>query len=384
MRVQDLLKFIPTEELEFLAAETKVNHQVKKLDGITMFQLLLYSMINHNQSSLRVMEKFYHSSSFKILAGTGDQTTKYNSIRDRMVAMNPEFFEKIFYSLFDKFSKYFNEQDAIQRYDTTMVAISSKLVDWGMKVGSKTDKKQIKYTVGLKGSFPCHVEIFKHKEALCEDNTIPQAIFNSKEKDSGIIVFDRGVQKRKTFVKLTNDKLRFVTRIKTDVSYKIISSQNIIASDQNSTVDIKEDLIVKFMNADRKKTDPAFRLIKAQIKASGEPIYFLTNITDMNAYEIASIYKQRWQIEVFFKFLKQQLNFSHFVSRDANAIQVNLYMTLIASILIIAYKKLNNLKGYKIVKLQMANDLEAALISQIVILCGGNPQLFFKKEPDAP
>lgn len=384
MRVQDLLKFIPTEELEFLAAETKVNHQVKKLDGITMFQLLLYSMINHNQSSLRVMEKFYHSSSFKILAGTGDQTTKFNSIRDRMVAMNPEFFEKIFYSLFDKFSKYFNEKDAIQRYDTTMVAISSKLVDWGMKVGSKTDKKQIKYTVGLKGSFPCHVEIFKHKEALCEDNTIPQAIFNSKEKDSGIIVFDRGVQKRKTFVKLTNDKLRFVTRIKTDVSYKIISSQNIIASGQNSTVDIKEDLIVKFMNADRKKTDPAFRLIKAQIKASGEPIYFLTNITGMNAYEIASIYKQRWQIEVFFKFLKQQLNFSHFVSRDANAIQVNLYMTLIASILIIAYKKLNNLKGYKIVKLQMANDLEAALISQIVILCGGNPQLFFKKEPDAP
>ena len=384
MKVQALLKFIPREELEFLAAETKVNHQVKKLDGITMFQLLLYSMLNHNHASLRVMEKFYHSSSFKILAGTGEQTTKFNSIRDRMVTMNPEFFEKIFYSLFDKFSKYFNEKNAIQRYDSTMVAVSSKLVDWGMKVGRETNKKQMKYTIGLKGSFPCHVEIFKHKEALCEDNTIPHTIFNSKEKDQGIIVFDRGVQKRKTFVKLTKDNLRFVTRIKTDVSYKIISNEGITAPEQNSTVDIKEDLIVKLMNKEREKTDPAFRLIKAQIKASGEPIYFFTNIMDMNAYEIAALYKQRWQIEVFFKFLKQELNLSHLVSRNANAIRVNLYMTLIASILIIAYRKLNNIKGYKIAKLQMANDLEESLISEIVILCGGNPQLFFKKEPDVP
>src|SRR5207247_7840566 len=128
-------------------AETKVNHQVKKLDGVTMFQLLLYSMVNHNQTSLRVMEKFYNSATFNVLVNKANQTTKFNSIRDRIVTMNPDFFEKIFHSLFDKFSKYFHEQEAIQRYDTTMVAISSKLVDWGMKVGSKTNKKQIKYTM---------------------------------------------------------------------------------------------------------------------------------------------------------------------------------------------------------------------------------------------
>jgi len=211
MKVQDLLNLIPQEELEFLAAETRVNHQVKKLDGITMFQLMLYTLVHHNQASLRVMEKFYNSASFNILAHKADQTTKFNSIRDRLVTMNPEFFEKIFYTLFDKFSQHFDEQDAIQRYDTTMVAISSSLVDWGMKVGSKTDKKQIKYTIGLKGSLPCHVEIFKDPKELCEDYTIPVAIFNSKEKEKGIIVFDRGVQKRKTFVKMTEERLRFVT-----------------------------------------------------------------------------------------------------------------------------------------------------------------------------
>ena len=384
MKVKDLLKFIPKEELEFLAAETKVDFQVKKLDGSAMFQLLLYTMLHYNEASLRVMEKFYNSASFKTLANTGDQTTKYNSIRDRIVNINAEFFEKIFYSLFDKFSKYFNEQDAIQRYDSTMVAIASKLVDWGMRVGSKTDKKQIKYTIGLKGSFPCHVEIFKNKEALCEDLTIPQAIFNSKEKDRGIIVFDRGVNKRKTFVKLSKENLRFVTRINTNVSYEVITRQTAIPIDITSTVTIEEDLLIKFMNKERKEDDPEFRLLKAKINATGEPIYFVSNILDIDAYQIAAIYKQRWQIEVFFKFLKQQLNLSHFISRNENAIRVNIYMTLIVSILIIAYQKLNKTKGYKITKLQMANDLESDLIAQIVVLCGGNPQLFFKNEDSSP
>jgi IS4 transposase len=264
-----------------------------------------------------------------------------------------------------------------------MVAISSKLVDWGMKVGSKTDKKQIKYTIGLKGSFPCHVEIFKNKEELCEDNTIPVAIFNSKEKENGILVFDRGVQKRKTFVKLSEDKLRFVTRINTNVAYEKILQRDIPAHAQNNSVRIIEDLVVRFMNDKRKISDPTFRLIKAEIVATKEPIYFLTNITDMDAYEIAAIYKQRWQIEVFFKFLKQQLNLSHFISRDLNAIKINIYMTLIVAILIIAYQKLNNIKGYKITKLKMANELEEALISQIIILCGGNPPIFFKHQPNS-
>jgi len=139
------------------------------------------------------------------------------------------------------------------------------------------------------------------------------------------------------------------------------------------------------MNAERKKTDPFFRLIKAEIIDTGEPIYFLTNILkDLDAYHIAAIYKQRWQIEVFFKFLKQQLNLNHFISRNMNAIRINIYMTLITAILIIAYKKLNNIKGYKMAKLQMANELETVLISQIVILCGGNPALFFKNESASP
>jgi IS4 transposase len=107
----------------------------------------------------------------------------------------------------------------------------------------------------------------------------------------------------------------------------------------------------------------------------GNPLYFLSNIKELDAFEIAHIYKQRWQIEVFFRFIKQQLNFSHLLSRNENGIQVVLYMTMIAALLLTVFKNVNNYKGYKIPKIKLANQLEALIIEEIVIMCGGNPQI---------
>ncbi|WP_125723571.1 DUF4372 domain-containing protein [Flavobacterium ustbae] len=59
MSVLHVLNYIPKAELEKLSLEYKVDYQVKKLDGQTMFQLLLFSMLNVKQNSLRVMEEFY-------------------------------------------------------------------------------------------------------------------------------------------------------------------------------------------------------------------------------------------------------------------------------------------------------------------------------------
>ena len=67
MKVLELLKFIPDEELEFLAKETKVDYQVKKLYGINLFKLLLFSMINKDKPSLRVTNAGASVRSFHLL-----------------------------------------------------------------------------------------------------------------------------------------------------------------------------------------------------------------------------------------------------------------------------------------------------------------------------
>lgn len=85
------------------------------------------------------------------------------------------------------------------------------------------------------------------------------------------------------------------------------------------------------------------------------------------------MYRKRWEIEVFFKFIKQHLNFNHLLSRNENGMKVEMYMTLIATILLIVYKKENKLSGLKITKLKLALELESLLIKEIVEICGGNP-----------
>ena len=66
MRVKQLLELIPDQQLEMLAAESKVDYQVKKLTGKSVFQLILFSMINSERASLRVMEAMFHSMQLRL------------------------------------------------------------------------------------------------------------------------------------------------------------------------------------------------------------------------------------------------------------------------------------------------------------------------------
>ena len=372
MKFKDILSYISDEELDFLSAETGVNHQVKKLKGSVIFKLILYSLLEHGKPSLRVMEQIFHSSSFRFYTNTDNITTKYNSLSDRLSSIKSDYFQGIFQLLFDKFNIELGEQNALQKYDSTMIAISSKLVDWGMKVGSKTNKNQLKVTVGLHGSLPCDFKIFTENKHNCEDLTIPEVILDYRHNTSSVVTFDRGVQKRTTFVKFDEQDILFVTRIKIDATHHIIRNIPILDKQTDSLI-IEEDLEVNFNDSvTRKRLSTSFRLIKAVIKQTNEKIYFVSNNFELAASEIANLYRQRWEIEVFFRFIKQQLNFSQLVNRNLNGVKVMIYMTLILASMIIIYKKKNDLKGFKIVKMKIIKELHNELIKEIVLMSGGD------------
>lgn len=73
-----------------------------------------------------------------------------------------------------------------------------------------------------------------------------------------------------------------------------------------------------------------------------EEFWFLTNEFEISAKEISDYYRKRWDIEVFFKFMKQELNLSHLVSVNKKGIEVMVYITMIAAMLLLIYKKANN------------------------------------------
>lgn len=372
MTVGDLLKLIPPQVFQDLAVETKVDAQVKKLSGEVIFKLILFSMLNSNKLSLRVMETFLQSASFKSFTHYDILDGKYNSIRDRICSINAEYFEKLFATIFSIYNKELGEEKALAKVDSTHVTLAAKLFMDGMKIGDK-ERRYVKYSVSLKGSIPCMVKVFKEQSYASEDKALSEIIDDCNYLEGNVVVFDRGIQSRKSFDKFTTSGKWFITRSKLNIRVKRATTIEVGVKPKNSTVTIISDQKGKLLSGKHQEAEGTYRVIMARADNSGEPLCFVTNMLTEDAYVIASWYKQRWEIELFFKFIKQHLNINHLVSRDENGIKVMVYMTMILAILILSYKKINRLKGFKIPKLKFELELENEIIKEIVILCGGDP-----------
>jgi hypothetical protein len=166
MNAKEIIELIPKELLSRLSAETKIDHQVKKLSGATIFKLILFSMLGSSKVSLRVMEGFLASATFRQMTPDAPRNSRYNSIRDRICSINADFFEQIFQAIFTLYSRELKEETALSKVDSTYVAISSKLLSAGMRNGSSEDKRHVKYSVQLKGSLPASVRVFTEQQYI--------------------------------------------------------------------------------------------------------------------------------------------------------------------------------------------------------------------------
>lgn len=373
MTVNELLRLIPAGAFRELSAETGIDTQVKKLSGEVMFKLILFSMLNSDKLSLRVMETYLRSAQFRFFSGFDVIDSRYNSIRDRICTMDPAYFEQLFQLIFTTYNKFLKEENALARTDSTMVTLSAKLFSGGL-TNKLDDKRFVKYSVNLKGSLPSYVKIFTQPSYSSEELALAEVIGEDPDITGNVVVFDRGLQSRQSFDRFTNGNKLFITRANLSLRYKLVKSRRLPAHRRQETLTIHSDEIGHLINKQNKLTQHPYRIIKGIIKQSNEEIYFITNIMTENCYDIASWYKQRWDIEVFFKFLKQHLNMKHLVSRTENGMKVMIYMTMIVAILILAYKQINKIPGYKIAKLKFELELDNEIIKEIVLLCGGDPR----------
>jgi hypothetical protein len=246
MNVEDLLKLIPEDLLHKLGMETKVDHQVKKLEGAVIFKLLLYSMLSHNGVSYRVLEEMTSSYKFSQLSGTRIRT-KYNSIRDRICTIRLEYFEGLFDAIFQIYNKQLGEQNETIKVDSTYVSIAAQLIDWSMRAGgSRTNKKQIKYTVSLKGSLPCDFKVYTEKEYASEDIALFEAISNNKHANRDIVVFDRGLKSGEKLSALNSANQIFVTRITPQRQFEYIGDNQIKTPIKTKTLMLISDHMVNF------------------------------------------------------------------------------------------------------------------------------------------
>lgn len=383
---KELLTLLPLDIIEKKATDTKVDRNVKKLFGRDMFYLLLLSVLDNERSSLRIMENLYSNRKFVLLSGVEPgSSTSFTSLSDRLMQINADFFEAIFQATYTTLSKHFSAQQihehSIMRFDSTSISASAKLLDVGMvngRVRSDTGEhavKQIKITIGFDGLFAPVANVFTEQEHLAEDVALGETILAYGAGKDDIVVFDRGLKKRVTFARFSEQGKLFVTRINPTKSYRVIGESIASKLTQTDTLSFLSDQMVHLFHLDRRILKVPFRLIRAQRKEDGQQLFFLTNITDMDTAAVADIYRTRWDIEVFFRFLKQELNLKHFVSYSLNGIKVWLYVLLIAAMLIMVYRKLNGISGYKEAKRLFVQAIDNEITRLIVEICGGNPDL---------
>lgn len=386
--IVQLLSVIPEEDIRKIARKTRVDYYSKILDGKSLLYLLLYSLIETQRNSLRSMEDIFNSSSFKFLFNLdSSKKVKFNSISERLSVINIDFFKKVYDTIYDQFTLYYAEDEieklSLIRVDSTMVAEAANKLKRGMNIGKKKDgkedgKKHVKYTIAFDGRYPCMSEMFTGKEHLSEDIAIPRVVYKYADKNKNcVFLFDRGVSKRKVYCDLNQNSSFFVTRLKDSFRYREVDQIRII-SKIIGTLEVINDQIIKLGTPNRNQfLDDHFRLITAVSTKNQIKYFFLTNLLENEVEEILSFYKKRWDIEVFFRFLKQELNFSHLTSTSENGMMIMLYMTMIASILVLTYKRLNNI-GYKTAVRRIALELNELIIKMIVKQCGGDPSLVFR------
>lgn len=381
---KDLLGYLPDKLLAELSEETKVDYQVKKLNGKFVFKLLLYAVLNTTRLSFNVLVAMLDSATFRALTLTDPEfQTRRNSLADRLSTINIKFFERLLDSTSTLFRRHFSSDKGlpyrINRFDSTTVSCSAKLLSIGMVSGSKPKDeskrlRQLKFTLGFDGLTVSDCALYTEQSYLAEDNALGQTIEKSSISEKEVVIFDRGLKKRKTFRLFSEQGRLFVTRINPTTRYKPVASFSPCASRKTKTLELLSDQMV-YLYVNSKLMEFPFRLITARNLTSGEIIFFLTNIFSIKAAEVTDIYRMRWEIEIFFRFLKQELNFSHLLCRNENGIKVIVYVTLIAAMMVLIYRKLNQLTGFKIVKLRFSLELQTEIIKEIVRQCGGNPQL---------
>ena len=158
-----------------------------------------------------------------------------------------------------------------------------------------------------------------------------------------IVVMDRGYVDYAWFGRLTTDGVFFVTRLKDNARYQVVERRRVPERSQ-----IQRDEVIRLTGAAAETRCPHdLRRVEVYDPDKDETLVFLTNHLAFGATTIAAIYKDRWQVELFFKALKQNLKIKTFVGTSANALKVQVWTALIA-ILLLKYLQLRSRFGWSL------------------------------------
>jgi len=325
-----LLTFLPKDKFNEFVGQHNGDRYVKYLNSWNHLVLLLYAQASA-KDSLRDIETGFGLNQ-NLWYHLGVKSAKRSSLSDANNRRSYQIFEKLFYELLKQCQKMagnerkFEFENPLYSFDSTTVNLCLGLFDWAKY---RKTKGAIKIHVMLNNrtAIPELLTITDGKKA---DATIAKAI-NSKSLEKGsIIVFDRAYIDYGWWRKLNQDGIFFVSRTK--------NSQNIFVVGQHNPNELKGKNILAdekvIFGAFDEKYQGTLRRVRYYDEKSKRVFEYLTNNFELSAQQIAFIYKERWQIELFFKWIKQNLKIKSFLGTSKNAVMSQIWTAMIYYLLL--------------------------------------------------
>ena len=219
------------------------------------------------------------------------------------------------------------ENHSIYAVDTTTIDLCLN-VFWWAKFRKNKGAIRLHTVLDIKTEIPCFIHITDGKTH--EVNVLDEIEFEA----NGFYIMDRGFIDYERLYSIHNQKAFFVTRAKTNMKCRRIYSARV-----DKSTGVRYDQTIKLENVKSLHEYPEkFRRVKYYDAETDNTFIFLTNNIDLSALEIALLYKHRWKIELFFKWIKQHLKVKSFWGHSENAVRVQIYVAIITFITV-AYMK---------------------------------------------
>ena len=303
--------------------------EYRSLNRWQQFAAMMFAQLAGISSLRDIAQQFQGQR--KRLYHLGLRAVKRSTLADANAERPAEFFEVIFQEQYARCAalaprKKFHFQNKLYSFDSSVVDLCLSMFPWAKFRRTKGGIK-LHTLLDHDGYIPAFVHITPAKVA---DVTAARLL---KLPAGSIIVMDRGYVDFSLFSQLHTENIRFVTRMKKGMRYRVITRR---AADRAQGV--TSDQIIEFTGAKAKNCPIHLRRVGYRDAETGMHCFFLTNEFDLTAKTIADIYKERWQVELFFKWIKQNLKIKSFLGTSKNAVMTQIWIALIA-LLIIAYYK---------------------------------------------
>jgi hypothetical protein len=322
-----ILSLIPRYDFDKIIDKYASDKGVRKFSTFNHLVLLIYTQLtlkdslrDVNTSLQQHTNNHYHLSI---------HSTSRSTFSDANKKRDYHIFKDLFQVLLQKIKRLtpkhkFDFDNSLYLLDSSIILLCLSLVPWA-KYKTKKGAVKIHTVLNMEGCIP---EFLTITDGKTSDITEAKQAFNFPP--DSIIVMDRGYIDFKWLYSLHKKDSFFVTRAKRNLNYFVIGQQEV-----EPGTGVVEDLTIELTGKDAVSDYPELvRMIKYYDEKTKKYYTFLTNNFQLAAETIAEIYKSRWGIELFFKWIKQNLKIKAFLGTSVNAIMSQIWTAMITYLLL--------------------------------------------------